>query len=55
MEITINVSGNRETMNQADWQSVRRCALMLTGHGFIVEIVWDSRPTKVIILTEKVA
>jgi hypothetical protein len=55
MEISINVSGNRDMMNQADWQSIRRCASMLMGHGFIVEIVWDSKPTKVIVLTEKVA
>ena len=48
-KLTIKVEGNNSTMNQANWQSVKRCAEVLRLHGFEVEIEWEE-PARVELL-----
>jgi len=38
--VEINVSGNPDTMTQADSQRVKRCSNMLRDNGFDVQIKW---------------
>lgn len=39
-KVEISVSGNPDTMTQADSQRIKRCSNMLRDNGFNVHIKW---------------
>lgn len=42
MEVQINVTGNPDTMTQANSQRIKRAGNMLREAGFIVNINWNA-------------